>query len=80
MGIEWDVLLIVRQIQVIHAKAYQVKSQTAQCVETVSSKKVNNVTTEVTQVVKTVKSLLVSNVVEKLTHSVIEKIQFVEMV
>lgn len=48
MGIKWDVRLIVRLIQVIHAKAYQVKSQTAQCVETVSSKKVNNVTTEVT--------------------------------
>lgn len=48
--------------------------------ETVSSKKVNNVTTEVTQVVKPAKSKLVSNVVEKLTHSVIEKIQFVEMV
>lgn len=79
MGIKWDVRLIARLMQVINAKAYQAKSQTAQCVVTVSSKNTNNATTEPIQVANHAKSKLVSNVLDKLPHSVIEKIQFVGM-
>ena len=79
MGIKWDVLLIARSMQVINAKVHKAKSQTAQCVVTVSSKNTNNAITEPIQVVNHAKSKLVSNAQDKLPHSVIEKIQFVGM-